>query len=928
MNFITFAAQYTNIFPASNSTLGGQLMTEWNIKSRESVMTDPHVSYSVGPSFVHGEKDFEVQLWTDEGGGIINNSTLRIAEGRGVINGHYVETLAPMYIDLIEANVKLAAQSRPVLKGSLAVGIRTFFATDQTVAGTILVESRADDDPERNVNKDMFIGIQMVVLPEDELITPLDSPDDPNKVTADIRLAKFKFYNNAIQNLQNLNESKLQYISSDRITDLSNVVSSKYVTKIGLNSKKLYVFAGKGVNPETGADTWEDATDSMFVWDAEPTRTTAKPAEKEAFFTTYTNETNEFNATYLVLPHKQVEGMTTDQGEPEYYESKLLKIPSADYTNSTSGVVTKAYTDQIKSLAQTVYNFQYGIAGTHGKQVYYIPIRTVATDLPPIQSVWNYGDYILVGSDEYYAGGPGDTSSPPATIYVVLPGLIADKKDVWYINKFRGSNSSPAEPPQDLLWGVELGYQTLWADAGQNPPVTDVSDPNYPTFFSEYDEVRGIPYNQEEDRWYDYFRIRYYEAETDPTDPQGVYWDYYYGVGKTGRREWSDTLLLTGSIPFATEAQIGGFLNVDEQYLDQGYVYLDSNGNLKLLDYDLLRSGTLAYQLGTSVNVPVNDDFTELQNYLDEYINNRVAFPADLGHDQYASIIDVYITVPKAEPDKRGKLEIKGIDSRFNTAVRINILGEAESNVDINIIDCQKIIINPTIYGLPVINIFRSSLYYDPTVMQYIKTCYRDPNYYQTEVNGFTGFRDLKLWYEKLSSTDPNLVVNDMTVSELDSPVISTTIDYWKELGSAINDNYYMVALRSITFSGAGDVTGIGVLVANNSTDNIDPGDKIVIGEFKLPQGANLIYPTACMSRKLKVTGTFTTAYASDDVWYVTDTSFTLKTNPYPEIADALTTGTAAFHSTTTLVASTISQTSVAPWEPGSYNIFEGGAIS
>lgn len=936
MNFITFSADATNLFPAANSTNGSQLLTEWNLKSRESVLTDPSVEYTIGQSFVHSERDFEVGFVLDEGGVVISPSTLRISEGRGVINGHFVETLTPMTIDLVEANAKLAAQSRPIMKGPLAVGIRTFFATEQTIAGSILVE---DSD-------DMFLGIQMVVLPEDELITPSDSPDDPNKVTADIRLAKFNFHNNAIENLVNLKE-KIQYIDADRIGDVSSLVSDKYVTKTGLNSKKIYAFAGKGEDPQTGADTWEDVTDSMIIWDADPTRTPDKPVEQEAIFRSgesIISTDPDINSTYvkidplstyLATPHKPVYGMTEDDGTtPEYYETRYIKLPNADYVLGQPGLVNKEYTNHIKEIATQVSEFRTSLTG---KQIYYMPTRYVDTVLPPINDAWDYGDYILVGVDEYYNGGSGDQTMPPSTMYVVLPGQIAVEVDpdntsiiTPYIQFIASIDSDewgnePGVPTHDSegreieITGVQLDLQTWYQSSGTEVPNT--SDPKYyPRFYSTYDVVRAIPYKSETE-WCDYFKIRYYKTSEDVN--KTPFTDYYYGVTKSGPREWSDTILVTGGTPFATEDIIGGFLNVADNDTDYGYVYLDSTGHLRLLDYDLLRSGTLAYQIGSDITVPSNENYSEIQLYLTEYVNNRVAFPASLDHDRYGSVINIYLTLPESED--LVTLEIAGIDSRFNTAVCLHILGEASSNVSINIVDCEKFIIDPTIYGSPIINIFRTNLYYNPAIFNYIKTCNRDSTYY----GNFTGFQDLSVWYEQLAEDDPKLVADGMTITELDSPIISSSINYWKELGSAINDNDYLVALKSITFSGAGDVVDCEILAANNSTDNIDPGDKIVVGDIVIPTGENLIYPIACMTRVLKISGSFTSAYYADDSWYVTDNNFTLQTNAYdPATTTGKLTGTVAFHSVTTLVQSTISQTSIAPWEPDTYHVFSGGAIS
>ena len=53
MNISKFPVMSTNLFPATNSTAGGQLITEFNLKSRETVGTDPTVEYKIGPSYTH-----------------------------------------------------------------------------------------------------------------------------------------------------------------------------------------------------------------------------------------------------------------------------------------------------------------------------------------------------------------------------------------------------------------------------------------------------------------------------------------------------------------------------------------------------------------------------------------------------------------------------------------------------------------------------------------------------------------------------------------------------------------------------------------------------------------------------------------------------------------------------------------------------------
>ena len=102
MNFIAFPVGTTNIFPIANSSAGGQLLTEFNMRSRESIATSSKVKYFIGPSFTHSQDDFKVSTQRDNSGGdiTISNTTIQIAPGRALVNGHYVESLAPINIDI------------------------------------------------------------------------------------------------------------------------------------------------------------------------------------------------------------------------------------------------------------------------------------------------------------------------------------------------------------------------------------------------------------------------------------------------------------------------------------------------------------------------------------------------------------------------------------------------------------------------------------------------------------------------------------------------------------------------------------------------------------------------------------------------------------------------------------------------------------
>ena len=249
MHFITFPVASTNIFPLSNSTKGGQLVTEYNLKSREMVSTHPDIKYAVGPSFLHSLNDFKVKLledtevadydktkpynkgdycryendtyicivdivipevfdsdhWTKTE---ISTSIIQVDPGRAVINGHYVETLAPMLVDLKLANAELKQNSQDPLYGNLSIGIKSYFSTEATMSGAMLVEN----------TDNMYIGIQLVILKADEFKTPNDCPTDQGAVTADLKLADFTYLNGAVSASSIAqNKDAVRYIPSSKI---------------------------------------------------------------------------------------------------------------------------------------------------------------------------------------------------------------------------------------------------------------------------------------------------------------------------------------------------------------------------------------------------------------------------------------------------------------------------------------------------------------------------------------------------------------------------------------------------------------------------------------------------------------------------------------------------------------------------------------
>lgn len=886
--FITFPVASTNIYPLSNSKAGGQLTTEFNLRSMDSVGTPSSIEYHIGPSYAHSMQDYEVSVMKDNVGSIVSSSTLQISPGRAIINGHYVESFAPMIIDLLEENNRLSKKkgAKP-LKGKLAIGIKAIYSTEATMAGAMKVENE----------NNMYEGLQVVILPEEEFLLPIDVPEKErqSQIKAHLKLATFTFYDGHIQNVNN-NPDKCRYIDAERINNMTAMLDGTYVSKAMLNPRKLYTFAGKGTDPSTGADTWCDSLDSLMVWDKKPGQaTTVRPLYDQATFDVQSGK------TVLVVPHKQVEGMVDASGQPEYYPPRVLDIPVADYGTNTPGTVDSKYTQNIKNIAKRLSEFHQLVKG---KQVLYIESKTSDTKLPPINPSWSVGDYILVGQD-YTADLQSDSVRPPSTVYAVLPGIVTE---IEYV----GNNTSLAPPTS--LKGAQLLEIVAYEGNDTAPDSSGKVDGQLPTFFTDEDEILGAKND-------DYFVLTYYRG----TDTK-TFTRYYYKVKDSKPRQWSTFILLTGEVPLAQESVIGGFYNIpvdNSEARDAGYVYLDESGHLRLLDYGLLRSGTLAYQLGEDVEIPSGLTLEEIQVYLDEFVNDRIAFPTDRHRLEAAvpNIINVYLNLSK--DDEGGDLYIRNLDSRFGTAVCLNISGDSSDNITIHISDCERFRISSNlVYGGPKINVYRTALYYDASVFNYIQTSHL--------TDTVKGMRDIKIWYERFEDSDANLVVDGMTVSEVGAPVISNDIDFWST--ASANDNHYFYALKSITFSGDGDIVGCQMLVANDSTNNIDPGHKLIFGKFKLPQGYGLLYPNTCITKPIKVTGSFVSAYLTSSPgqsWVVTDTAFTALTGVYDAFAEGdPIEGTIAFHADTNLIEADLDVETIPGWQPDSYHIFSGGVIS
>lgn len=879
MNVPVFPVGTTNIFPLANSTRGGQLMTEYNLKSRESVATDSSVKYRIGPSFVHSEDDFKVTPQTDGAGVVVSSSALQIAPGIGVIDGHYVESLVPVVVDLAAMNMELSKYSMPALRGELCVGLRIMYSTEQTMAGAMKVES--DDG--------VYEGIHLVVENREDFKLPKDVPTEPDKVTAHIKLADVIYRNGTVsaKTITNNYPAKCQIISAERVGNADMMLSDIYLRKTGLNPGDLYVFAGKGT--DNRLDTWCKSTDSLMVFDPAPERDIKEPLFNTSQFIADLDDRVKF-----VLAHKQVDGFTNLAGQKVYLQNKVLSLPKADYDKGTAGTVDARYTNRIKNIGEQLNNI-YRLP--NGKQVGYLSDLDEPRNesLPPLNPKWKIGDYIVVRYDSTTSERePG--ISDPATMYIVLPGAVQSVEYAGQSDSRTGSG----------LTGIEISYEE-W-NTSTAPP--DTEDPEVYNTYWTWDYVyRGDIGN-------DYFTIRYQQVDEENPDAPPKYMYYFYKVASATSRVYSDPVTITGSVPLAQEEQIGGFLNIPETEIDAGYVRRTDTGHLQLVDYALLRSGTLAYQLGQDVTIPSNLDAEGTQSLIDEYINERIAFPnaQHIATATHPNLININLELSAS--DEPMNLTIRDIDSRFGTAVCINITGDAGNNVTINVLDCQRVKINPVVGGTPVINIHRCCLWYDSVVLDYVK-----------DISGLT------LWYERFQETDPNLTLNGMTLRTNDGPVIPTDLDYWSL--DTPNDNHYMFALQSITLDSTGTIVGFGLYVKNESSMNISLDSEITVSAFTLPQGTTLTYPSTRLKSQLKVTGSFVTCYYSTaDNGYITiTTNFTALTNAYGGSIEAGLNiqGTISFLSDAKFIRIANGITNgqnIDGWESGSYHIFYGGVVS
>lgn len=866
-NFRTFSVSTTNIFPAANSKAGGQLMSEFNLRSRESVGVGPasedgYIDYFVGPSYTHSMADFNLTIQTDEVGHIMSNSVIQISEGKAVINGHYVESLAPMIVDLTKAN----AESATPLKGALTIGFRVMYSGESTVAGTISKtygSILAESD-------EVYNGIQTVILPSNQFILPEDSPKDKSKVTAHLKLGTFYFTNGKIKNIQ-INKDKCKLLSAERIKDINRFLAQGYMPCPNIDPNRFYVLSGKRQSGQSAESepTWCEAQDSLMVWDADPSVTSTPPTVRQACFNVNSN-----NAVVLNVPHKQIDGSS------RYFESRTIPLPVADYTMGTSGTVSPSYTANIKKISEKVKNLYEGVDTGELRRVVDF-LDASRSQMPELNPAWKLGDYVLVCQDgSVVSEGSG---SYPSTMYVVSPGQVTE---IIY------TSSKPE--------GCQLAISEGSGPAENKPNTTTASEYSAYWNITAYNGIAGK----------DYFTYAY--TVTGSTTP--TY--YYYKVKTVGANVYSQPVFLTGQIPLASESAVGGFLNCSESDIDGGYVWLDETGHLRLLDYGLLRTGTLAYQLGQDMESDTTLTIEGLQDWLDQNVNDRVVFPNSYqsANSTSPNVINITITVPKLEDTTEvNNLFIRGLDSRFGASVYLHILGSGTSNTIIHLVDCQKIRVDSTVtvdtheVSNPQITITRCGLYYDPAVLDYLSS-----------------ISDLSLWYEQMEDTDSDIFVNGLTVRLGSSENISVEdIDFWTD--EVDNDNHISYALCGITFDRSGTIIGADIFIKNSISEDTDTSQAyIAIQPFNLPQSSALMYPESRLKHPIKITGSFVNGYKGTDTYVLYQVNFSAVSGKQTEGVMSQGTISMLIQRYNLLATPVVGDLTTAGWDVESSHMFSG----
>ena len=976
-----FSTISTNIFPIANSTVGGQLLTEYNLKSRESVGTDSSIDFICGLSYAHSMDDFALTKDT-------NNSTqIVISSGRAVIDGHYVESLTPIHIDIAELNAN--AVDKITLSGDFEVGLRIMYSDTTTMNGAI--------DPGTAVtpwwsgygtyeDTDYFQGIQVVIA--HRVYTPKDKPTQSDWTDGTpkchLKLGSFVYKAGSVVEIVN-NPSKIQIYDSDRISDLRSALKDEGVLiRPTLDPNMLYVYSPNGAN-----ESWCKASSALMVWDKLDNTANNKVNKDDYISSTLVDGQAEFvqdggKGVALVVPHKQVDGGILENTEVKYWKDRIIEMPNANYSKGTAGIVSKAYTDEIKRISTDIEFIKRSGIKEGTMRAYYPSMNwdtrksTQRDNLTlPIPTDWNVGDYVLVRSDYTV-----DSANPVASMYIVTAGEVTEldvgsstkpasstviktgslKVNAGTSNSISISNATVTASGNGL-GNVRVGHSAIHDVAANSTEVFEIPlSPNMPN--ANYEALitpNGDPQLTAsiKAKFADKFRISarngtdsimpsqqfsymvndnsgsmslsnasvtgslstgtlnnvefglsYVGAnigtvdmtqETMPTPAEvlaefvdglvGRVGDYvtviwtndtdednpvtttlYYAVKTTGTLGWSDPIQLTEPIVLASENVIGGFYNIDpdsSETLGQGYVYVDADGHLRIADFALLAGKTFAYVISNDWKSSVGLDRETLQLELDDYINNRIAYPMTLlDPTNFATAgamptysIHIIVNLSLSDDDGSTPLYIHNISSMFNTTVRLTFTGTVSENTKIFVSDCERLILDAPETILSSIWLKRSELYYDATVLNTIN------------IGGYIGEElwdaDIRLW-----TLDANLSIVDNVVTYTGTPT-HDMLDMSATGTDGYNIDIHIGSyVKGIIFDTSCNIIGMDIAIEDNIAKTLQHGDLAVTyltaNTYQLPVSGFTI-PTKCLTNAIRADGNYISMYYADDPSYPID---------------------------------------------------------
>lgn len=920
MELIAFSVSSTNIFPIANSRVGGQLLTEFNLRSRESVNTDPNVSYPIGASYTHSLSDFRLSKSTGD------NYTFKIAPGRAVVNGHYLESLVSISIDMSDLNMQLISDNKTALTGDLTVGIRMIYSSEASLSGSLLPESNSTDS---DTYASYYQGVHIVILPSSEFITPSDKVANTNQnaVTAHLKLGTISFNSSrGITSITN-NDNKIQNVPAARISDIDQMLNDNYISASNLDPVRFYALTGK--YGDSADSRIQDITGTLVVWDKQPTLLYSPQLDAPSSATFEPSKDKTKLMLRLPLKNNADHSMIDSFGRKVYYGCKDIDVPAANYNDGTPGIVNEAYTAAIKNIQNVVSNLRIGVLPTGGKFVKYLDSKTDTTSLPSLVNThYPVGSYIIVGQD-YTLGDYSSDVRHPSTLYIVGPAAVRtidrwmESAGVQYQHASDVFDPPRRQTDSSVQEAISVGNSWIPSAAATSGGslIASVSieefDPTKEDSVAKilamldvtsYNGRAGIDYfavhglysnsitqsvavsasgsaqnvkvSDEE------LQVALSQAPTassttssgDMLVSQVV--TYYYKVATIdpATYRWLGPVVLSQAIAPATSDAIGGFLSTEET--GHGYVRITPDNRLQLVDYDLFTTVWNAYTLSTDITISESNT-SDVFDTLFENVCNRVVrkdfTKADDGNTSEYSVPD-HVSVVINLSDSMSvdsPIAVSNIDSGYGAYVNLVLTGSTPSGLQIFIENVEKLKLDASgLIGSPEIHVDNCGLFYDVATLNLLKSSSRN------------SVSALRLWYDKnISDTSLDIVVDGMTVTacSFTSPESTVSTDIYSQ--TTPDDNIYLYSLRTITFSSSGDVIGLGLCISDSTTPDASlPSESLLGYSFKVPQSLSLPYPARCFTRPLKISGTFLSAYSpnsSSSQIVLKENIFTAATNTY-----------------------------------------------